>query len=226
VRERYGLTPYAEYLALLPGSRPQEVEQHLKPMALATGLVRAERGALDARLILAPSLDRKTRDAAARLALALGVSTLEAPASAVLPAFDVALAASGTVTLECAAAGVPPVVVYKTGMFTHLLAKRLVKTPHIALPNILLDEAAFPELIQERVTPELIAEQSTRMLEERSEFVERCRRVRSALLSSPSPESSRNSHRVLADISNERPSQRVARLLEPWLARDEQQLRP
>jgi lipid-A-disaccharide synthase len=218
VRERFGLTPYAEYVAVLPGSRPHEIEEHIEPMAAAVGRVRAERGALDARLVLAPSLDGKTSDYAKRVAQGHGISVLQTQALDVLPAFDVALAASGTVTLECAAAGVPPVVVYKSGAITHFFAKRLVQVKEIALPNIVLGRLVFPELLQERVTPELIAEQCTRLLEQHAEFVEQCRLVRSRLLSSlpEGPKASR--HSVVSAPLAERPSERVARLIAPWLA--------
>lgn len=218
VRERFGLTPYAEYVAVLPGSRPEEVEAHVQPMAAAVGRVRAERGALDARLVLAPSLDGKTRDFATRVALEHGISVIETRALDVLPAFDVALAASGTVTLECAASGVPPVVVYRSGPITHFLAKRLVHVKEIALPNIVLGELVFPELLQERVSAEIIAEQCTRLLEHHAEFVEHCRAVRARLLSSLPEPPATSRHSVVSAPLPERPSERVARLLAPWLA--------
>jgi lipid-A-disaccharide synthase len=217
VRKRYGLTPYAEYVAVLPGSRPHEVERHLQPMLLAVGLVRAERGALDARLILSPALPAKVRAQATARARAAGVAVLDAPAPAVLPAFDAALAASGTVTLECAVAGVPPVIVYQSGAISYRLAKRLVRTPHIALPNIVLREPIFPELIQERVTKEIVAAECTRLLEAREEFVEHCRRVRRTLRASLSSAPATNGHSVVGMPIRERPSERVARLIEPWL---------
>jgi lipid-A-disaccharide synthase len=216
VRERFGLTPYAEYVALLPGSRPHELQQHLRPMVLAAGLIRAERGALDARVILAPSLDVKTRQFARRWSSSLGVSVLETTAPAVLPAFDVAIAASGTVTLECAVAAVPPVIVYKTPPLTHWMARRLVRVPHVGLPNILLGARVFPELLQDQVTPERMGAACTRLLEHRSEYVDRCAAARDALLVGLSPDELESG---LADVPapREPPSVRVAKLFEPWI---------
>jgi lipid-A-disaccharide synthase len=218
VRKRYGLTPYAEYLALLPGSRPHEVEQHLRPMIQSVRLMRAEHGSVDARVILAPSLNEKTRRQACRLAADLNVGVLEVSAGAVLPAFDIAIACSGTVTLECAVASVPPVVVYKTGPVTHRIGRYLLRTPHIALPNIILGELAFPELLQEQVTPPALAERCTHLLDHKSKYQERCAAVGRALRSHWVP-ARRES--VAADTPvaiEKRPSAQVAELLSPWLA--------
>jgi len=218
VRKRYGLTPYAEYLALLPGSRPHEVQHHLQPMTEAVGLIRAERGSVDARVILAPSLNDKTRSRARKLADDLGVGVLDVSAQAVLPAFDVAVACSGTVTLECAVAGVPPVVVYKTGRITHRIGRFLLRTPHIALPNIVLGELAFPELIQERVTASAIAERCTHLLEHRSEYEAQCAAVQKALCSHWSPARREAAVSDAPAAPAKRPSEHVAELLSSWLA--------
>jgi lipid-A-disaccharide synthase len=218
VRKRYGLTPYADYLALLPGSRPHEVEQHLEPMTRAVGLMRAEHGSVDARVILAPSLNEKTRRRACKLAADLNVGVLEVTAQAVLPAFDVAIACSGTVTLECAVASVPPVIVYKTGPITHRVGRYLLRTPHIALPNIILGELAFPELLQEQVTAPIITQRCTHLLDHKREYLERCVAVQKALRSHWSP--ARREAAADADPlpSEKRPSEQVAELLSPWLA--------
>jgi len=65
---------------------------------------------------------------------------------------DVALAKSGTTTLECALAGVPMVIGYKAQWFTAWLARRLTEVPYVAQPNLILDRMAFPELLQEECT--------------------------------------------------------------------------
>ena len=62
------------------------------------------------------------------------------------------LAASGTVTLESALLGVPTVVAYRLSALTFALAKRFVKVPYVSLPNIILDRAVFPELLQSEAT--------------------------------------------------------------------------
>jgi lipid-A-disaccharide synthase len=201
VRERAGLTPWAEYVAVLPGSRPDEVRRHLDPMLGAVALLRAERGALDARVVCAPSLERPLLDWMSRRASAAGVGVLETTAPSVLPAFDVALAASGTVTLECVVADVPPVIVYRTGPLAEAVAKRLVRVDDIGLPNIVLGERVFPELLQAHANAEAMADEALTLLDDRARFLERCAAVRELL----------GEHELPA-------SERVARLIEPWLS--------
>jgi len=199
LRVQLGMTPYADYVAVLPGSRPHEVRHHLGPMLAAVNLLRRERGALDARVVVAPSLAGRVAAWIAENAMRAGVATLHSDAASVLAAFDVALAASGTVTLECTVAEVPPVVAYRVGPVSAFIAARTLRVENVALPNLLLGEQAFPELLQEAMTAEALAEEAERLLEQRAAFVARCRDVR----------------RVLETGSAA--SERVARLMERWL---------
>ena len=79
-----------------------------------------------------------------------------------------ALAASGTVTLQLARAGTPMVVAYKVDGLAVLL-RSLIKVPSIVLANLVLEENAFPEFIQEECTPELLAGALERLLRETPE---------------------------------------------------------
>jgi lipid-A-disaccharide synthase len=64
----------------------------------------------------------------------------------------VALASTGTVTLECAFFGVPTVALYKTSWSTYQIARRLVQVKHLAMPNLLADAPIYPEFIQDAAT--------------------------------------------------------------------------
>ena len=75
-----------------------------------------------------------------------------------------ALAASGTVTLQCALTGTPTVVSYRTSPVSYAIGKALVKIPWIAMPNVLARRAVLPELIQCAGTPERIAAEAESML--------------------------------------------------------------
>jgi lipid-A-disaccharide synthase len=199
-RERLGLTPYAEYVAVLPGSRSHEVRHHLRPMLEAIAILRAERGALDARVVVAPALEAGLAEHMSRAAVEAGLSVIESTAPPVLAAFDVALAASGSVTLECAVAGVPPVIAYRTGAVSELIARRLLRVENVGLPNLVLGRREFPELVQDALSAESLAEEAGRLLDERPRYVEQCRRVQVAL--------------VGGTLSA---SARVAELLSKWL---------
>lgn len=148
-------------ILLLPGSRTDEVRRHW-PVLLATlELLRREFPALEAQTILPdPAL--------ATLARGIGAPAgLEIRVGEVLPALletDLAITKSGTVTLECAVAGVPAVVFYKTSWPNYLLAKRVVRVKHLAMPNLLAGETLYPEFVQDAATPENLARAAVELL--------------------------------------------------------------
>jgi len=198
LRQTLGLDQTATSVALLPGSRAAEVERHLD-LFLATA--RALSG-VETRLIAAPALPYPTRDWLGRRSRSAGVRVVTGPARELVAAFDAALAVSGTVTLECALAGTPPVIVYAAGPVTELLAKALLSVEHIGLPNLLLAERAYPELVGKRLDARALA-----------------RELR-ALLANPVADRSADLRRVLENGRPKlRPSASVAELIRPWLAR-------
>jgi lipid-A-disaccharide synthase len=79
---------------------------------------------------------------------------------------DLAIASTGTVTVECAYFGVPTVALYRTSWLTYALGKRLITVPHLAMPNLLAGEALYPELIQQEARPERVAAAARALLED------------------------------------------------------------
>ena len=79
---------------------------------------------------------------------------------------NVAIASSGTVTMECAYFGVPTVVLYRTSWSTYTLGKRFIKTKYLAMPNLLAGKEIYPEFIQHAATPENLASAALRFLRE------------------------------------------------------------
>jgi lipid-A-disaccharide synthase len=202
-RRALGMTPYAATVAVLPGSRPHEVRRLLAPMLDAYELVRSDRASVDARVLVAPSLDDGTRRWLHALCAARRVETFEvdplAGAMRVLRGFDTALCASGTVSLEAALSRAVPVVAYRVGVTTELAARMLVTTPNVALPNILLGRRVFTELLQREVHATRIAQALADALDRRPALVAACAEVEAAL------------------GDQKTPSVEVARMLEPWL---------
>ncbi len=203
-RALLGLTPFAPCVAVMPGSRPHEVERLLGPMLEGFDRVRRDRASLDARVLLAPSLDPTTRAHAIALARRMRVGLHEVDAregaTGVLPAFDVTLCASGTASLEAAITHAVPIVAYRVGLATELIARALVHAPFVALPNVLLGRPAFSELLQRNAQPERFAEELARALDGRRSRVAACQEV----------------SRILGP--SQTPSREVARMLSPWLA--------
>ena len=151
----------APLLLLLPGSRPDELRRHLPVMIGAWELIYAKAHHLRARMVL-------PRESLAQQARALGLPVRVAVQAGGLPESlaeaEVAIAATGTVTTECAYFGVPTVALYKTSWSTWQIAKRIVKVKYAAMPNLLANEAIFPEFIQAVATPDRLAQAALELL--------------------------------------------------------------
>ena len=158
-RERLGLDPDAEYVALLPGSRPSELR------ALGRHYVEAAKRIAQARpqtRFLLPLVTRETRQAFDRIlyeaeARSLPLRILFGHAHDALQAADAALIASGTATLEALLLDCPHVISYRVPWLTWQIMKRQALLPWIGLPNILAGRAVVPEILQDQATPEALA---------------------------------------------------------------------
>lgn len=146
-------------IALLPGSRRQEVERILPSMVSAAGLLeRKNSGAAfliaspsdeiagNVREVLSSHLDKPTR-----------CEIVVGDTRQVLRQVRAAMVASGTATIEAALMGCPMVVVYKMSPLTYFLGRLLVKVPDIGMVNVVAGRRLCPELIQGAATPEALA---------------------------------------------------------------------
>jgi lipid-A-disaccharide synthase len=79
---------------------------------------------------------------------------------------SIALASTGTVTMECANHGLPTVAMYKTSWTNYQVGKRLVKVKYLAMPNLLANELVFPEFVQDHATPENLATAALSILQD------------------------------------------------------------
>jgi lipid-A-disaccharide synthase len=166
-------------LGLLPGSRPGEVERMLGPFLGALESLGEDASDLEGLLFLAASLPEALRRRVE--GLARGRQRLRLAGPELLCACDVALVTSGTATLECALAGVPPVVAYRTDPVSAFLVRSLAQVPRMGLPNLVLNGPYFPELLQAAVTPRRLADEARRIVRERPEYQALCGRVRERL---------------------------------------------
>ena len=135
-------------LLVLPGTRRSEIERLMPVFGETLALLTQRLGPIDAVL---PAVSRH-RALIERLAIAWDAPVRivhgEAAKYAAFRRARAALAASGTVTLELALAGVPMVVAYKVSRMEEAVARRLIKVPTIVLPNLILGQNAMPEFIQ------------------------------------------------------------------------------
>lgn len=157
-RRELGIADDALCLGLLPGSRGAEVEMLSADFLRAAQLLRQRYPALE---IVVPLVNAKRRtqfeQIKASVAPELPMHLLDGKGRQAMIASDAAILASGTAALECMLAKCPMVVGYRMKPFTFWLAKRLVKTPYVSLPNLLAGRELVQELLQEECQPAALA---------------------------------------------------------------------
>jgi lipid-A-disaccharide synthase len=181
------LDPAHPVLALLPGSRLQEIHRLWPPILAAARALRAKTPGLQLVVPVAPTVDRA-------LLHAPDVVFIDGRAPEVLAAADAAIVASGTATLEAALARTPMVVVYRTSWLTWLIGRLLVRVRFVSLVNLLAGRALVPELLQSDCTPGRIAAAAAPLLDagpERAAQLEGLHAIREALAPQGSPHAAR-----------------------------------
>ena len=155
------------YVAMLVGSRGSEVEFLSEPFLQTAQLI--HQCYPDVKFLV-PLINQKRRQQfeqiKQRVAPELEMILLDGNARAAMIAAEATLLASGTASLEAMLCKSPMVVGYRMKPFTYFLAKRLVKTKYVSLPNLLADEMLVPELIQEDCNPTKLAEKLSQYLSE------------------------------------------------------------
>ena len=166
-RAALSLDPEAPLVALLPGSRRNELRFGLPLQLDCARAVRARREHVRFVVALAPSLPvRAARDVveSARRG-GLDVSVVQGRTHEVVRAADVALAKPGTVTVELALLGCPLVVAARANPISASIARRVVDLPSFTMVNLIAGAEVVPEFLQERARPERVAEAVLALLE-------------------------------------------------------------
>ncbi len=162
-RKENQISVEATLICLLPGSRKNEVEQHLKIFLEAVTklpLARRIEVVIPTLPHLLPYIEPLLKDAAITVKL---VTSASQKWQAFMQS-SIALAASGTVSLELAYVGVPQVIAYKVSKLTYWLAKCLVKVKYASLVNILNQQMVVPECLQNQCTVTHLAQQMENIL--------------------------------------------------------------
>jgi lipid-A-disaccharide synthase len=168
-------------IVLLPGSRTGELARHLPVIRDAVSRLQSKVDLRWQMILPNASLAEQARLGFTGLT---GGEICTGSLAESLSKADLAIASTGTVTLECAWFGVPTVAIYKTSWSTYQIGKRIIKVHYLAMPNILADEALFPELIQNEATGERIADAALKILNDpgqRPKIKARLKRVAEAL---------------------------------------------
>ncbi|HUX66790.1 MAG TPA: lipid-A-disaccharide synthase [Terriglobales bacterium] len=171
-RARLGAAPAAELIALLPGSRQRELDFHLPVLLAAAAQLRQASAAPPPEFVLPVAPHLSAAAIAAALPPALAPFLHLVPAAELYPALAharLAFVASGTATVETALLATPMVVVYRLSPLSYRLGRRLVRTPHVAMVNLIAERAVVPELLQADLHPAALLAWAQRLLPDTAE---------------------------------------------------------
>jgi lipid-A-disaccharide synthase len=153
-------------LGLLPGSRDKEIFNHLPVMLDAARRLKGHFPDLKVLVSLASFLDRRfVEEIIKNYQGSLQVELVEGGAANTFNRSTILVAASGTVTLEAALAGIPMVIVYRVSPLSYRLGKALIRVKYISLVNLIARRELLPELIQEKASCENIFSAVKNMLD-------------------------------------------------------------
>lgn len=158
--------PSQRRVALLPGSRRQEIERILPAMLAAAKMLEAKFS--DVSFIIATPNERIEKIVHEQIAMAqvrpTRLNVICGNARELMRQAEAAMVTSGTATLESALIGTPHILVYKTSAFTYWFARSVVKIRHIGLVNIIAGRTVCPEILQHDATPTRLADETAKLL--------------------------------------------------------------
>jgi lipid-A-disaccharide synthase len=169
LRQRFGVPNATKLIAVLPGSREGEIARHLPVLIEAVKLIRQETSRTDPQTggvetcftaALSPRMAEKFRERF----LAASIQVQEGQTWDVLACSDLALAASGTVTIEACLLNTPMVTFYRVNRLSWLLGKLLVRVPFYSMVNLVAGRRVVPELIQGDMTADKLAVEALSLL--------------------------------------------------------------
>lgn len=164
---RHGFDPERLIVALLPGSRRNEIAQNYPRIIAACELLAQEMkasGELQFAHAAAPGLGADLFASYGRRP-GVEIKRIEGSAYDTLAAADCAIVASGTATIEAALLGTPMVVVYRVAPVTAAILRRMLKTPFISMVNLVAERLVVSELIQDHFTSAALAAEVRYLLE-------------------------------------------------------------
>ena len=173
LRDEFGIPPGATAIALLPGSRPGEAFRHLPHLIDAAERIGTARPGTRFLLGLAPNFRRQADLASFRERFsAASVQVLEGRTWDVLACSDLALAASGTVTVEAALLGAPMITFYRVTWLSWVLGKPLVRVPFYSMVNLIAGRKVVPEIMQGDANGPRLAAEALALLDNPSALAE------------------------------------------------------
>jgi lipid-A-disaccharide synthase len=203
---RHGLVPERPVVALLPGSRRNELHAILPGLVDAAVRIRARRPDVQFLLARAPHLADKLLAPLQRLESdrVSSVVIVEGGTDGALATADLALLASGTVTVQAALHECPMIVVYRLSPMTYRLGRPFVHVDTFAMANLVAGRKVVPELIQDQFTPESVAAHALALLEDGDALGRMRADLRAVRARLGEPGASRRAAQAVIDIARRR----------------------
>ena len=164
-KKRYRIPEQSFVLLMLPGSRKNEVRYLLSDFMQAAEQMQKKHPNLYVVVPTVQTVEKTVRKQLAHWFVPHVIVLGEEERYHAFAAADVALAASGTVSLELAMAGVKHIIAYRVSPLTAMIVKRLIQIRFVNLINILSDKEIIPEMIQDKCTPDQLAFQLERLIQ-------------------------------------------------------------
>jgi lipid-A-disaccharide synthase len=180
--ETMGFSDNDRLVTLMPGSRAQEISNHMGPLLETARYLRD--GFPDLRFVVVSLAAFKEIVDAKAESSGLDITVTSSYGYEALKYSDLAIACSGTATLEAALLATPMIVIYKLALFSWALGRLIVKVPYISLANLIAGGEVVPEFIQSAVDPKMLAREAGNILTDdakRTRMIERLNGVRDKL---------------------------------------------
>ncbi len=181
-RDKYNIPESQKILCLLPGSRMSELTRLLERFSETANIVLHDRPDM---LIVVPTLPH-LKSYIQEFFVGKGINPLvidqEEDKFDCFAASAVAMAASGTVSLELALTDTPHIIAYRVNAISAWFVRRMLKTPYANLVNILLNRPLVPELLQEQCQPAKMSQELSKLLDHKEARAEQLRGFREALI--------------------------------------------
>jgi lipid-A-disaccharide synthase len=159
--EKAAIKSKTPIIAIMPGSRNNEIKKHMPVLIKTIESIASHFNESAILLPLAEGIDQKTVETFNTGNI--HINYLKGLTYDALACCNIAIIASGSATMEAAILGTPTIVIYKISYFSYIIARLLVKSKYISLPNIIAGKEVYPEFIQ-HLDPEKIAEKALYML--------------------------------------------------------------
>ena len=159
----HNLNPNKPIVAILPGSRQNEIRQNYgRVLEACERLIRADN---EMQFVVAAAPNLTAGSFASHTLPAIDIRLVQGATYDALAAADCAIVASGTATIEAALLGTPMVVVYRVSPISASILRRMIRTPFFSMVNLIAGRSVVPELIQDDFAPAAVEEQVRRLLD-------------------------------------------------------------